>query len=268
MQQMANPSSSWQLIVSLRSYAIALLMVAASVLVGTLMLARWGNSPVDLLFIPAVLGAAVISGRRAALLAAIASVLAFDYFFTVPYRSFAINSPSDVVTFIVLLVVALVTSHLTGSIRAQADIAEAHAARSATIAGLARNLISCSTQDEIAGVATSQLAAIFDCNTVMVGGQPTPQILASVPTECQLTPSDNAIAAIVLEMGEPAGHGTGLADPAEWQFHPIRTQKGVIAAMGLVRDDGTAPVYQDQFPLLQNLLDQVALALDRAQAGS
>jgi two-component system sensor histidine kinase KdpD len=265
MEQMANPNSPWQLIVSLRGYAIALLMVAASTLLGVVMIARWGNSPVDLLFIPAVLGAAILVGRGPALLAAIASALAYNFFFTEPYHTFRIYSASDIVTVVVLFLVALVTSHLTASIRAQADIAQAHAARSATIAGLARNLIACSTQDEIAAVATSQLAEIFDCNTVMVSGRPTPSILSSVPSECQLAPSDIAIATVVQETGEPAGHGTGRADPEEWQFHPISTPSGVIAAMGLVRNDGTAPVRQDQFPLLQNLLDQVALALDRAR---
>jgi two-component system sensor histidine kinase KdpD len=264
MEQMANTNSPWQLIVSLRGYAIALLMVAASTLLGVAMIARWGNSPVDLLFIPAVLGAAILVGRGPALLAAIASALAYNFFFTEPYHTFRIYSASDIVTVVVLFLVALVTSHLTASIRAQADIAEAHAARNATIAGLARNLLPCSTQGEIANVATRQLAEIFDCNTAMVGG-PTREILSSVPSECRLAPSEIAIASVVLETGEPAGHGTGRADPEEWQFHPISTQSGVIAAMGLVRNDGKAPVRQDQFPLLQNLLDQVALALDRAR---
>ena len=35
--------------------------------------------------------------------------------------------------------------------------------------------------------------------------------------------------------------------------------------MGLARDDGTPPVRPDQLPLLDNLLDQVALALERGR---
>jgi DNA-binding winged helix-turn-helix (wHTH) protein len=52
---------------------------------------------------------------------------------------------------------------------------------------------------------------------------------------------------------------------AEWQFHPVSSEETVIAAIGLAHDDGTLPVEQAQLPLLENLLDQVALALERAR---
>jgi two-component system sensor histidine kinase KdpD len=69
----------------------------------------------------------------------------------------------------------------------------------------------------------------------------------------------------VLESGERAGKGVDRAVPTEWQFHPVRSAGGVIAAMGLARDDGTPPVPADQLLLLDNLLDQVALALERGR---
>jgi DNA-binding winged helix-turn-helix (wHTH) protein len=51
----------------------------------------------------------------------------------------------------------------------------------------------------------------------------------------------------------------------EWQFHPVRSETMTIAAVGLARDDGIPPVSEDQSAVLQNLLDQVALALERAR---
>jgi two-component system sensor histidine kinase KdpD len=121
-----------------RSYAEAALMVSASTLLGLAIAPRWGNSPVDLLYLPAVLGAAILGGLRPALLAALASALAFNFFFTAPHHTFRIDSPADIVTMVVLFLVALVASHLAASVREQARIAARHAARNATIAGLAR----------------------------------------------------------------------------------------------------------------------------------
>lgn len=265
MAQAQNPNLTRQLVDSLRGYATALLLVIVSTLAGMLIAPRWGNSAVDLLYLPAVLGAAILAGLRPALLAAVSSALAYNFFFTAPYHSFRIHSPADVVTVVVLFFVAVVTSHLTASISTQASIAAAHAARNATIAGLARRLLSCRTEDEIAEVACRQLAEIFDCNAVLVDGRPTPEIRASAPKGNALTPSDIAAAALVLETGEPAGHGLIRVAPAEWQFHPVSLENSVVAAMGLARDDGEPPVADEQFPLLQNLLDQVALALDRAR---
>jgi DNA-binding winged helix-turn-helix (wHTH) protein len=48
-------------------------------------------------------------------------------------------------------------------------------------------------------------------------------------------------------------------------FHPVRTGVNVIAAAGLARDDGMPPVAEEQQPLLASLLDQMALALERAR---
>jgi len=171
------------------------------------------------------------------------------------------------VTVAVLFGTAVVTSQLAASVRRQARIAQAHAARNATIAGLARSLLSCTSERDIAEVGARELSGIFECNAALVGmvGTAEQRILSSAPTPMQLTPSDVAVAAMVLDSGERAGRGVDRAVPTEWQFHPVRSGEAVIAAMGLARDDGAPAVGRDQLPLLDNLLDQMALALERAR---
>jgi hypothetical protein len=56
-----------------RPYAETLAMVAASTLAGMLIAPRWGNSAVDLLYLPAVLAAAGFYGLAPGVLAATAS---------------------------------------------------------------------------------------------------------------------------------------------------------------------------------------------------
>jgi two-component system sensor histidine kinase KdpD len=249
----------------LRGYAAALLMVAAATLVGLAIAPRWGNSAVDLLYLPAVLAAAILAGLGPALMAALASALAYNFFFTAPHLTFRIENPNDIVTVVVLFGVAVVTSQLAASVRTQARIAQAHAARNATIAGLARRLLTCTAEREIAEISTGELGEVFECNAVLVGGMPEPRLLSSAPAPMHLTPGDIAVAALVLDSGGRAGRGVERAVPTEWQFHPVRSGNAVIAAMGLARDDGTLPVARDQLPLLDNLLDQVALALERGR---
>ena len=240
-------------------------MVSGSTLLGLAMAPRWGNSAVDLLYLPAVLATAVLAGRGPALFAALLSVLAYNFFFTAPHLSFRIASPNDVVTVIVLFSVALVTSQLAASVRRQARIAQAHAARNATIAGLARRLLGCTNEQEIADVSTRELAEVFDCNAVLVSGQPQPRLLASAPASAPLGTGDLAVAALVMETGARAGRGVDRAVPKEWQFHPVTSENATIATLGLARDDGGPAVPAEQLPLLQNLLDQVALALERGR---
>jgi len=247
----------------IQAYAGAIVMVAVSTLIGMWIAPRWGTAPVDMIYLPAVLAAAALWGIGPGLVAGIAAALSYNFFFTEPVHTLRIDRVADVVTVVVLLVVALVTSRLAAGIRTQARLAAAHAARNATIAGFAGRLLTCSTEEQIAETACAELQELFDCNAVLVSGLPQPRALAVVPAGNRLTPSDVAAAALTLESGEAAGRGTPRIQPAEWQFHAVRTGDAVIAAVGLARDDGLPPVDEDRFPLLSSLLDQLSLALER-----
>lgn len=249
----------------IRPFAETLAMVALSTLAGMLIAPRWGNSAVDLLFLPAVLAAAGFYGLAPGIFAAVASSLAFNYFFTQPFRTFHIDNPEDIATVVFLFLVALVTSQLAARMHASSLAAEASASRNATIAGLARRLLSCTSDEEIASVACRELGVLFDSNVVMMTGQPEPRIIASQPGYAALNPSDIAAAAWAAESGRPAGRGADPVSATEWAFYPIRSDSVVIGVIGLARDDGTRAVAAGQFDLLDNLVDQVALALERAR---
>jgi two-component system sensor histidine kinase KdpD len=261
MENVQYPASRGTLL----AYAQVPLLVAISTALGMFLAPRWGTSAVDLLYLPAVLAVAATAGLGPAIFAAVASALAYNFFFTAPYHTLRVHSPSDVVTVVVLFLVALVTSQLAAGIRKQAQIAKGHAARNATIAGLARRLLTGASEHAIAEIGVAELAALYGCNALLVAGQPRPSVLAAFPPTNQLTPSDVACAASVLASGTPAGRGLQPATPIEWQFHPIQSETHTIAAVGLARDDGAPAVDQDHLALLRSLLDQIALALDRAR---
>jgi two-component system sensor histidine kinase KdpD len=249
----------------LRPYAETLLMVAASTLVGMLVAPRWGNSAVDLLYLPAVLAAAGFYGLAPGVVAAVSAALAFNYYFTQPVHTFRITSADDVVTVALLFLVALVTSQLAARMRAQANAAEDNAARNATIAGLARRLLSCSSDEQIARIACRDLGRLFRCNTVMLSAESEPKVIAARPSHAALTPSDLVAVAWAVESGEPAGRGAKSVDATEWVFYPVRSASAVLGAVGLARNDGSRPIPADQQELLDSLIDQIALAFERAR---
>src|SRR4051812_2653548 len=258
-----QPATS--LVTRIQAYAGAVALIALSTLGGLWVAPRWGTDAVDMIYLPAVLAAAALWGLGPALLSGAGAALAYNFFFTDPVHTFRMNRVDDVVTVIVLLLVALVTSKLAAAIRDQARLAAAHAARNATIAGFAHHLLSCSSEEEIARSGCGELNRLFGCNAMLVAGTPEPRIVAAVPEGNRLTPSDIAAAALTLGSGDPAGRGTSRSQPAEWQFHAVRSADSILAAAGLARDDGAPAVTDDDLPLLTNLLDQLALALERAR---
>lgn len=265
MTNAGRQDGSRTLLIGIGRYLAAQILVAISTAVALWIAGRWGSAAVEMVYLPAVLAAGVWWGFGPAVLAAVTSALAYNYFFTAPLYTFRIDSAVDIVDVTILFLVAVVTSQLASAIRRQAQIADAHAARNATIAGFARGLLSCSTEAEIAKTACREISAIFECNTIVLSGLPQPATIAAMPDTAAITPTDIAAAVHTLQSGEVAGHGSGSLAPAEWLFHPIRSDASVLAALGLSRDDGAKPIAEEQEPLIESLLDQTALALTRAR---
>lgn len=257
-----RPRLSWQVAGAL----FAMFIIATAV--GLAMVAQWGRAPVVLLYLPPVLAAAAFAGRWPALLTAVAATLAYNFFFTEPTYTLLIRDPGDVVTVAMLLLVGLVTSHLVTSLRQQGALATFHASRNATIAGFARRLLSCADEMAIAEVSAGELARIFACHACIVGGAPEARLLSGAAGVDRLTEADLAVAAQALAQGAAAGRHISGGSLTDWQFHPVRAAEGTLAVVGLARSDGMPPVEADGFSLLENLLDQMALALERARLES
>ncbi len=77
---------------------------------------RGGLADIVMLYLLGVVVIAMRFGYAPSLLASALSVATFDYFFTVPYFSFAVNE-HFVLTMVIMLMVALVISNLTEGIR-------------------------------------------------------------------------------------------------------------------------------------------------------
>ena len=93
-----------------------------------------------MLFLLTVVIAALRYGRGPAMLAAFLSVALFDFFFVAPQFSFAVNDAQYLVTFAVMLVVALTIGHLTTALKGRADDALARADEQSSLHGLAQAL--------------------------------------------------------------------------------------------------------------------------------
>jgi len=251
--------------VSIAGYAGAMLLVAITTVAATVIASRWGSTAVVMLYLLPVLASAIYAGLGSGFTAAVASALAYNYFFTEPVHTFVIHSAADIVTVVVLFLVAVVCSQLAASVRKQAQLASEHAARNATIAGFARRLLSSRNEAEVANAGITQLQRLFECHVAILTGKDEARLMACTPSGVTLSPGDLAAASFTLFSGERSGRGEKRAAQADWQFHPVTTGHEVIAAIGLARSDGAPPVGEEGILLLESLLDQMALALERAR---
>lgn len=101
-------------------YLLALLAVGITTLLAIPLHHHLDLANITMLFLLTVVLVAVKLGRRPAILSAFCGVAAVDFFFVPPHWSLSVAHAQYLVTFAVMLVVALVITHLTTGLRQQA----------------------------------------------------------------------------------------------------------------------------------------------------
>ena len=115
------------IVMQVRPYAGAVLIVLGVALLGAPLLGHLDLANIAMLFPLAVLFAALWLGRGAAVLAAVLSVALLDFFFVKPHFTFVIEDLQYLLTFAVLLSVALIAAELVARLQRERDTAEARA---------------------------------------------------------------------------------------------------------------------------------------------
>ena len=123
-------------------YVWALAACAFTTLVATALLPYFDLANIVMLFLLTVVLVALKFGRGPAVLAAFVSVAAFDFFCVPPRLSFAVSDAQYLLTFAVMLAVALIIGQMTAGLRYQARIASYREERARSLYEFARDLSS------------------------------------------------------------------------------------------------------------------------------
>jgi two-component system sensor histidine kinase KdpD len=248
----------------LRPYLMALLVVAVGLGVSELIHPRLGIENVDLVFLTAVVGVAVRYGLWPSLLASVAASLCYNFFFLPPVYTFTITDPTNVAAFFFFMLIALLVSNLTARVRTQADTAIGRVRTTESLYAFSRKLAGTATLDDVLWATAYQTALMLKVRVVLL--LPESGVLtvkSGYPPEDELDKGDLAAANWAWSNDRPAGRGSDTLPGAKRLFLPMRTGRGLIGAIG-IDDDKTGPLLTpDQRRLLDALVDQGALAIER-----
>lgn len=241
--------------------ALATVLVASGV---AYVLDRYVESAnLAMVYLLSVLVSGLAFGFWPAVTAATASALIYNFFFLEPRLTFYIGHAADVFTFAVFFVVAMTTGWLTGRVRDQARSTSRRASAIAAVLNATRRLSAAAKAQDAATALAEQLAAATSGKAVVL----TPSgediaVVAASPPHPTLTPGDMGAARWAWEKGEPAGAGTGTLPTAGWTFRPLQ---GVKTRAGVVGVEPSAVATEDGERFVAALLDQGAVALERAE---
>ncbi len=245
-------------------YLIATAMVAVS-LIAALAVNHFVALPdIAMMFLPAVMIAAIAHGLWPSIFAALLSVLAYNFFFLPPLYTFTIADPANVLALIFFGGVAVLTSQLMVRVRDQVVSARNRARLAAELHGFSRKLAGIGTLDDLLWAFCHQVASMLHVRVVVLLGEDQGIVLhAAYPPEDELEPADLAAAKWAWDHNRPTGRGADTLPGGKRLFLPLRTARGPVGVVGIDSDRAGPILSPDERRLLDALSDQTAVAIER-----
>jgi two-component system sensor histidine kinase KdpD len=215
-----------------------------------------------MLFLLTVVLVAVRYGRGPSVLACFLSVAIFDFFFVAPKLSFAVSDVQYVLTFIVMLLVGLITGQLTARYRAQATVASRREERVRALYEMSRDLSGALMPEQIAEICQRFVSTEFSARSALLLAGDDDKLQAPVAAD-KLPPIDHGIAVWAYEHNSAAGFGTDTLPGSPVLYLPLQAP---MRLRGVLAIEPSQPE-RLQSPELRRLLDTcarlVGIALER-----
>jgi two-component system sensor histidine kinase KdpD len=249
-----------------KPYLLSLVIMAAGLGIAIALYPVFGIENVDLVFMTAVVGVAVRYGLWPSLLASLVGSLSYNFFFLPPVYTFTITDPTNVAAFFFFMLVAILVSNLAARVRHQAVSAFGRVRTTESLYAFSRKLAGTAALDDVLWASAYQIALMLRVRVVLLlPERGTITVKAGYPPEDELDSADLAAANWAWSNDRPAGRGSDTLPGAKRLFLPMRTGRGPIGVIG-IDDDRTGPLLTpDQRRLLDALVDQSALAIERVQ---
>jgi len=194
------------------------------------------------------------------------SVAAFDFFFVPPKFSFAVSDTQYLLTFAVMLAVALAISQLTSNMRYQARVATLRERRAKALYEMARELGGALQTEQIREIANRHLQGVFLAETAILLPDLSEKIALPQPREGQPPRAmalDAAIAQWVFDHQQPAGFGTNTLSASPIYYLPLKAPIRPRGVLALAPSNPRMIFVPEQHRLLETFAAQIALALER-----
>jgi two-component system sensor histidine kinase KdpD len=217
-----------------------------------------------------LLGAAIAGlslGRLPSALTAVANIVAFDYFFVPPRFSLMVLDTSYLVTFAVMLLVALIIANLMIAVRQQTEAAGARERHTAALYTVTRDLAIARDVESMVTTAVHHIGEVLQASALVLMCDESGQIIApQTPSSPDRRPQlDTTVAQWVATQGEHAGLGTGQYSAERARYLPLRGSHATIGVLVVEHADSDVELLSEQRHLLEAIADQLALALERAR---
>jgi two-component system sensor histidine kinase KdpD len=248
----------------LKAYAASTLAVVAALAVGKFVVLLVPLPNISLVFLAAILFTAANHGLWPSLYASLASTLVYNFFFIPPLYTFTIADPANLLALLFFTLVAVLTSNLTARVRRQIVVMQSQLKTTSDLNSFSRKLAGIDDLDDLLWAAAFQIASMLKLRVVFLFPADLHMaVAAAYPPDDVADEADLAAARWAFDHRQAAGRGADTLPGAKRLFLPVRTVTGVLAVVGLDREEEGPLLTADESRLLDALLDQIAVSIER-----
>ena len=216
-----------------------------------------------MIFLLAVVFVAVRYGRGPAVMAAFLAVAAFDFFYVPPRFSFSVSDAQYLLTFSVMLVVALVIGQMTAGLKFQAHVAISREDRVRALYEMSRDLSGALMVEQIAEIAARFLKSEFEANAGLLVADLKDRVSVPVPAPGVPSGVDPSVAQWAFDHDEAAGHGTNTLPATPMLYLPLKAPMRMRGVLAIEPRNPSRLAGPEQRRLLDTCASLLAISLER-----
>jgi len=245
------------------AYGLSLAMVAAATMAAVLVTHIQSIPNLSLVFVLPVVIAAVSFGWGPALAAAVAGVLAFNFFLIPPLYSLNVAEPANLWALTLLLIVAAIVSAVAAQARRRAVDAWDAADQATALQVLAHGLVAAKGEAGAADACAQALARLFRASAAVLLRGESDFTSVALAGGGELVAADREAAGWALAARTPTRGGAYPVEGAAYDFWPVVTPQRQQAVIGVAISLGEAGRPANPERLVEIVSGYLAVALDR-----
>ncbi|BBA70914.1 sensor histidine kinase [Geobacter sulfurreducens] len=251
--------------ISLSGYLASLALVVAASLACLLLRPFLAPTNMVMIYLLAVVLAALRLGLKPAILTAFLGVLAFDFFFIPPHLTFAVEDTQYLITFVALFTVGVVISTLVSTVRERAEAVREREEQTASLYYLSRDLAAAADIETLVAAVIRNIGETLFAKVAVLLPEGDRLRVAAASKGLKPDVKEMAVADWAFRNRQTAGQGTETLASAGFLYLPLQTSGSVLGVLG-VRLKNDADYRSTQIRrLLDAFTSQTAMALERVQ---
>lgn len=246
-------------------YLASLALVATATLFSSLAMPFLSPTNMVMIYLLAVVVAAIRLSLKPAILTAVSGVLAFDFFFVAPRWTFSVNDTEYIFTFLGLFGVGVVISTLVAKAKVRTEALRERELQTESLYYLSRDLAAAVDMESVMAAVMKNISETLDARLAILVPSGELMKISIISKDLTLDEKELAVADWSFRNRRPAGVGTETLGSAALLYLPLHTAAYFLGVLGIQlknKSDYRSPHHRR---LLDAFVTQISLAMERVQ---